>query len=75
MSAFAELIAEAEGLGVTKLSWECDVRGWRKDPQRVSRWSCRATNSTDPAETYAGLGRTGEEALRAVVAFLKALQS
>ncbi len=76
MSAFLALVAEAETLGVTKLSWTCDVRGWTEDPRRIGRWTARATVPEPTSEpqvhtTYEGLGRTGEEALRVVVDFLK----
>ncbi len=82
MSAFADLIRDADNLGVSKLVWECDVRGWAKDPQRDDRWTCRAT-ALDPfaccgegigpvqSAVYEARGRTGEEALRFVVDFLR----
>jgi hypothetical protein len=71
VSAFLDLVAEAETLGVTKLTWHCDVRDWSKDPRRAGRWSCRISGpGIVPAE---GIGRTGEEAMREILGFLKAV--
>jgi hypothetical protein len=74
VSAFLDLIADAEKLGVTKLTWSCDVAGWSAEPQRPGRWKCRASASDPEPVVFEGLGRTGEEALREVVDFLRALQ-
>lgn len=70
MSAFLDLIAQAEALGASKLTWACDVPGWSEDPRKPGRWTCRATHAGDVV--CEGLGRTGEEALRVVVDFLRA---
>lgn len=69
MSAFADLIAEAEALGVHKLTWTCDVKTFAAEREKPGRWTCRASTSGD-LNVAEGIGRTGEEALRVVVGFL-----
>jgi hypothetical protein len=55
----AALIAEAESLGVNKLTWTSESGGW----------SCRASGrDVPPCE---GRGKTGEEATREIVNFLR----
>jgi hypothetical protein len=74
VSAFSDLIREAENLGVTKFTWDVHVPGYSEtDPLR---WRCRATvTATSAAPVYLdalqSVGRTGEEALRRIVDFLK----
>lgn len=72
MSAFRDLILDAEKLGVTKLSWHVDVRGYAED---AGRWQCVATVPFDGkpvwSDTLTARGRTGEEALRELVCFLQ----
>lgn len=70
MSAFADLIRESEGLGVDKLTWHCDVRGFTADELQAGRWACLASGPGVVVPCRA-VGRTGEEALREVVAFLR----
>ncbi len=65
------LIAEAEALGAVKLTWVCDVTGWTVDPQRDGRWTCKASLADATLTVVDCVGRTGEEALREVVAFLR----
>lgn len=69
MSAFRELLTEAETLGVTKLVFEVDPRGYNEDDQK-DRWECRASVPL-PVQVISTVGRTGEEALRRVVGFLR----
>lgn len=71
MSAFADLISTAGVLGVTKVVWEADLSRWDEDPQREGRWTCRATTPKAAVAVVESQGRTGEEALRRVVEFLK----
>lgn len=74
VSAFKDLVSQAELLGVTKLTWVCDVRGWTRDERKPGRWTCRATVDAPIPVVYEGLGRTGEEAIRELVAFLEKTQ-
>jgi len=74
MSAFADLLRDAERLGVTKAVWECNLPGFIDRPEREGRWTCRATAPKLPAMVIEADGRTGEEALRRVVEFLKATE-
>lgn len=74
MSAFSDLIADADRLGVTKLVWECSLAGWATVPQREGRWTCRASTPKLVVGTIEAEGRTGEESLRRVVEFLKATE-
>lgn len=71
MSAFADLISTAGVLGVTKVVWEADLERWDEDPTRDGRWTCRATAPRVGNGIVESDGRTGEEALRRVVEFLK----
>lgn len=66
MSAFRQLLDEAGRLNVERLAFEVDPRGYNQEDQR-ERWTCRATCH---GSTVTGHGRTGEEAIRRVVAFL-----
>ena len=71
MSAFRVLLEQADKLGVAKLVFACDVRGYREDDQ-MKRWTCTASgNGLAPAQ---GLGRSGEEALREIVGFLERIK-
>lgn len=74
MSAFGDLLSDADRLGVTKLVWECDVRGYRESPEKEGRWTCRASTPKLVVGTIEADGRTGEESLRRVVEFLKATE-
>ncbi len=73
MSAFRELLSQAESLGVTKLVFDVNLAGYNEEDQ-IHRWSCRASVAS-PApvlmEAMQASGRTGEEALRFVVEFLQ----
>lgn len=71
MSAFIDLVNEAVALGATKLSWDCDTRDWDSEPRREGRWTCRATLLKPLHTVYEAAGRTGEEALRQIVDFLR----
>lgn len=73
MSAFTDLLREAETLGATKLTWDCDLRDYASDERRANRWTCRASLRDATLTTVDCTGRTGEEALREIVAFLKAV--
>lgn len=74
LSAFADLMVEADALGVTKCVWETNLRGIRDRQNREGEWSCRATVPGLPVGVVETEGRTGEEALRRLVEFLKAVQ-
>lgn len=74
MSAFSELLTDADALGVTKLSFECALDGYAVRPDREGRWTCRATTPKMPVGVVETEGRTGEEALRRLVEFMKAVQ-
>lgn len=62
MSHFGQLLAEAETLGVAKLTWTSGPEG---------RWECRVTG--DEGQIFSAIGSTGEDALRDVLAFLRAI--
>lgn len=76
MSAFEDLCAEAEALGATKLVWSCDLKDYAKAPRQDGRWGCTASVATRDGspvflDALQARGRTGEEAMRRIVDFLK----
>lgn len=75
MGAFRELLNQAEAFGVEKLVWECDVKGVTEN-ELAQRWKCRASGPMGVELTVIEtVGRSGEEALREVVDFLRATSS
>jgi hypothetical protein len=71
VSAFSQLLDEAGRLDVERLAFEVDPRGYTETDAR-ERWTCRGTLR---GSAVTGHGRTGEEALRRVVAFLGGVAS
>lgn len=74
MSAFSDLLRDADALGVTKCTWTLNVAGYTARPEREGLWTCLATVPKMPVGTIETDGRTGEEALRRLVEFLKATE-
>jgi len=68
-SAVRMLIEEADAYGITKLVWELDPRNYQEEDDR-DRWTCRA-NVPLAVEVVSAVGRTGEEALRRIVEFVR----
>lgn len=64
--AFGQLLAEAKALGVGRLVFDCSLE---EPDDSMDRWRARSCLSEHLRIT--GLGRTGEEALRALIMKLR----
>lgn len=71
MGAFSDLMLEARKLGAAELNFNVNLNGFMGNVD-VPRWSCRCKldASEKPVPNHA-VGRTGEEALRECVTFLR----
>ncbi len=70
MTTFEELISEARRQGARDITWHCPLDEFETDPRRVGRWRCEARVRKGAATSnlfVEGRGRTGEEALRAMI--------
>lgn len=72
MSVFSDLLLEAKERGAKHVAFAVDLDGYRGEPDRF-RWTAKATLAADePAVPHLAIGRSGEEALRELVNYLKA---
>jgi hypothetical protein len=64
MGAFSDLMVEAKALGATDLRFTVNLNAYDGVADHVPRWSCHFGHLVE-------CGRTGEEALRALVETLR----
>ena len=69
MGAFAQLLVEARELGIEQIDFNVNLAEIKETPD-VPRWVCRGIDHLDKSGFFAG--RSGEEALRALVEDRKA---
>ena len=71
MSAFRDLLASAHALGARSIRFEVDLDAFFRDEQAESWWSWEnCYGDLPPRREPIAVGRTGEEALRRLVAKL-----
>ncbi len=71
MGAFSDLMVEALELGIEDVEFTVNLRCYAGVADHVPRWSARAGAVKIP---HVATGRTGEEALRELVVFVRAFQ-
>ena len=76
MGAFSDLMIEAQTLGALEIHFSVQLEGYKGDAD-TPRWAARAELRPDTFHQipHVAKGRTGEEALRELVGFLRAISS
>ena len=71
MGAFTDLMLEAKLAGATSIGFRVDLEGFNGETDRL-RWTARAV-LIEPmlSVPHVAVGRSGEEALRELVTYLK----
>lgn len=73
MGAFSSLMLEAKQLGAIEINFNVRLGDYGGETDETQRWAARAVLDDPVRVPHVAVGRSGEEALRELVVYLKAI--